>query len=183
MAAWPYPDPADDGQAAHLRPGRRMLDELLPYTGGAEMSLAELPGRFVVFIYPWAGRPGVPNPPGWDDIPGAHGSTPEAAGFRDHYDRFNSIGVGIMGVSGQALAEQEEFAARLSLPFDLASDGDGTLRKGMMLPKFVTGGVTYLKRLTLVLNDGVISRVIYPVHPPDAHAASVLAMLAADQQA
>jgi peroxiredoxin len=31
-----------------------------------------------------------------------------------------------------------------------------------------------LKRLTLVIDDGIITHVFYPVFPPDGHAAEVL---------
>ena len=74
---------ADDGAARHLKRGRRMPDIALPTTAGRSVSFARLPGRTIVYCYPWTGRPGLPNPPGWDDIPGAHGSTPQTEGFRD----------------------------------------------------------------------------------------------------
>jgi peroxiredoxin (alkyl hydroperoxide reductase subunit C) len=37
--------------------------------------------------------------------------------------------------------------------------------------------MTLLKRLTLVLDDGVIAKVFYPVFPPDRSAAEVVAWL------
>jgi peroxiredoxin len=39
-----------------------------------------------------------------------------------------------------------------------------------------------LKRLTLVINDGVIEHVFYPVFPPDRNAGEVTAWLAARAQ-
>lgn len=177
-AAWPWPAPEDDGRARHLVPGLAAPDIPLPATDGRALSLARLAGRWVVFIYPWAGCPGRPNPPQWDDIPGAHGSTPEAEGFRDACDAWRAAGCEVLGLSGQSSADQQEFAARLRLPFPLLSDASGALRAALALPVFETGGVVYLKRLTLVLRDGAIERAVYPVHPPHTHARDLLAALA-----
>lgn len=176
-ASWPWPAPLDDGAAFHLVPGLALPDIPLPSTMGPAVSLARLAGRCVVFAYPWTGRPGLPNPPRWDDIPGAHGSTPEAEGFREAYGAFRDAGFDVVGVSGQTTKEQEEFATRLRLPFPLLSDAEGALRAALRFPTFETGGVIYLKRLTLVLSGGAIERAIYPVHPPDAHARNLLATL------
>lgn len=178
MSDWPYPAPANDGAADHLRLGLRLPDLALPATHGGPVSLAHLEGAWVVFVYPWTGRPGLPNPPGWDDIPGAHGSTPEAEGFRDHSRTFRERSFGVLGLSGQTTADQQEFAERIRLPFPLLSDAEGRLRAALRLPTFETGGISYLKRLTLVVRDGAIERVIYPVHPPHTHASDLLAALA-----
>lgn len=174
---WPWPAPDDDGGARHLSPGRALPDIELAATDGRAVSLARVEGRWVVFLYPWTGRPGLPNPPRWDDIAGAHGSTPEAEGFRDLHHAYRSAGFGVLGVSGQTTADQQEFAQRLRLQFPLLSDGEGRLRAALGLPTFETGGVTYLKRLTLVLRDGIIERVAYPVHPPHTHAGDLLTSL------
>ena len=70
---------ADDSAAtAHIIAGTRLPDVALTATFGAPVNLARFQERAVVFVYPFTGTPGQPNPPGWDDIPGAHGSTPEA---------------------------------------------------------------------------------------------------------
>ena len=84
--------PVDDGGAAHLVPGTRLPDIALPSTRGGEINLGTRPGAAIVYVYPWTGRPGLADPPGWDDIAGAHGSTPETAGFRDHYATFPALG-------------------------------------------------------------------------------------------
>jgi peroxiredoxin len=57
------------------------------------------------------------------------------------------------------------------------SDLGLTLAEHLRLPTFSAGGVVRYKRLTLVLNRGRISRLFYPVFPPDRHAAEVLAWL------
>lgn len=177
--SWPWPAPLDDGRARHLVRGVEMPDIALPATSGQAVSPARLSGWAVVFCYPWAGRPGVPNPPGWDAIPGAHGSTPEAEGFRDLYHGFAEMPSALFGLSLQPREEQQELVARLKLPYELLSDAAGTFRKATHLPVFETGGKLYLSRLTLVLRDGRIEHVFYPVHPPHSHAREVLALMSA----
>lgn len=177
--SWPWPAPADDGRARHLARGMAVPDIALPATSGRRVSPARIPGWAVVFCYPWAGRPGMLNPPGWDTIPGAHGSTPEAEGFRDLHLGFDAVPAALYGLSTQPLEEQQELATRLKLPYGLLSDAAGELRKALDLPVFETGGKLYLARLTLVLRDGRISHVFYPVHPPDTHPREVLAFVEA----
>ena len=127
-------------------------------------------------VYPWTGRPGHPNPPNWDDIPGAHGSTPELEGFRDRHAEFMQLGVHLFGLSRQTSGYQREMALRLRLPFLILSDAEGAFA-ALRLPGFVTGGETYLKRLTLVARDSVIESVFYPVRDPAGHAAEILKRL------
>lgn len=167
----------DDGGARHLRRGARLPDILLASTVGESLSLARLPGLTVAFCYPWTGRPGLPNPPHWDDIPGAHGSTPQAEGFRNLERAFDELDARIVGISTQTGEHQGELAARLGLSFPLLSDVDFELQRALRLPTFATGGVTYLRRLTLEIRDGRIERVYYPVPNPSAHAREVCAAL------
>jgi peroxiredoxin len=174
---WPYPTPDDDGGADHLHSGQELPSMTLPATPNGEIDFSRRPGYSILFIYPWTGHPGQPNPPGWDDIPGAHGSTPEAEGFRDLHDAFSTLGAAVTGLSTQLPEHQLEFANRIGLPFPLASDADFKFQKAMALPTFQTGGIRYLKRLTLVIEDGAIVHKFYPVHPPGAHAESVLSWL------
>jgi peroxiredoxin len=166
-----------EGKADHLKPGLKLPLFALPSTGGSDVCLARLPGRSVIAVYPWTGRPGHPNPPNWDDIPGAHGSTPELEGFRDCFEDFAKRGVAIFGLSRQTTDYQREMARRLRLPFLVLSDADGALAAALCLPSFATGGETYLRRLTLVVMDGMIESVFYPVPDPVGHAADVLKRL------
>ncbi len=112
----------DDGAARHLKRGKRLPDIALPTTSGREVSFARLAGRSIVYCYPWTGRPGQPNPPGWDDIPGAHGSTPQTEGFRDLHAGFRQVGAEVFGLSTQPTSYQRELVARLGLPFEIVSD-------------------------------------------------------------
>jgi peroxiredoxin len=157
----------------------RMPDIWLPSTTGGLVSLAGVAGGVVAFCYPWTGRPGMPNPPDWDTIPGAHGSTPEAEDFRNLHSAFADISIGVLGISMQSGDDQREFSARLRLPFPLLSDADGALVRALRLPTFTTGGAAYMKRLTLFARDGRLQHVFYPVHPPHAHAREVLAWVTA----
>jgi peroxiredoxin len=177
MSDWPYPVPTNDGGAAHLIAGLALPDIELPTTTGDRLSLAKISGLSIVFVYPWTGRPGLANPPAWDDIAGAHGSTPEAQGFQNLLDHFKARGIQILGLSTQSRDWQREFAGRINLTYPLLSDEDFKVADALGLPRFATGGATYLKRLTLMCRDGLIVRAFYPVHPPDRHAADLLAML------
>jgi peroxiredoxin len=165
----------DDGAAKHIIAGTRLPDVALPATHDAPVNLARFQERAVVFIYPFTGTPGEPNPPKWDAIPGAHGSTPEAEGFRDQYAEFQVKGYEVYGLSGQSSIAQKAFATRAGLPFQLLSDETFAFADALKLPRFETGGKSYLKRLTLIVRNGVIYRCIYPVQAPETHAATLLA--------
>jgi peroxiredoxin len=172
------PAPEDDGAADHL-PGMQVPALSLPSTRGGEVRLDELSGRTVLFCYPRTGQPGQELPPGWDAIPGARGCTPEACSFRDGHRQFADLGVRVVALSTQDGDYQREMAERLELPFEVLSDADLRLVHALRLPTFeaeLGGGdrATLVKRLTLVIRDGVIEHVFYPVFPPDAHAAEVL---------
>ncbi len=52
----------------------------------------------------------------------------------------------------------------------------------MNLPTFEASGMTLLERFTLVINEGVIEHVFYPVFPPDRNAAEVIEWLSRRQQ-
>jgi peroxiredoxin len=169
-----FPQATNDGDAFHLSPGTNVPPVALPATDGTAVNLAALRGRSLVVVYPWTGRPGHPNPPDWDLIPGAHGSTPELEGFRDRHADFVRADFRLVGLSRQDTAYQRELVARLGLPFPIVSDAWGAFGTALALPTFATGGTVYLKRLTLVIADGRIEGVFYPVIDPAGHAAEVL---------
>jgi peroxiredoxin len=177
------PRPEDDGAASHLT-GMRMPSVHLPATEGSTVDLSVLKGRVVVYAYPRTGRPNQPNPEGWDLIPGARGCTPQTCTFRDHFAELRSLGVDhLFGLSTQDQQWQRELAERLHLPFAILSDESLKLTTAMQLPTFQTGGMTLLKRMTLVIEDGVIRHVFYPVFPPDQNAAGVIAWLRDEDRA
>jgi peroxiredoxin len=171
------PAPQDDGAARHLT-GLKMPDIELSATDHTRVSLARLAGRAVVYAYPKTGAPGVPSPDGWDLIPGARGCTPQSCGFRDHFGALKSLGVAhVFGLSTQDSTYQREAVERLHLPFPILSDEDLKLTTAIRLPTFEVIGMTLLKRLALVIDDGAIAKVFYPVFPPDRNAEEVVAWL------
>jgi len=171
------PAPQDDGAARHLS-GARLPDLALPATDGGTVNLCKLAGRTVVYIYPRTGVPGVDAPPGWNDIPGARGCTPQSCGFRDHAGELKRLGVAqLYGLSTQDTAYQQEAASRLHLPFPILSDAMLAFTKALRLPTFSVAGMTLLKRMALVIDDGMIAKVFYPVFPPDKNAADVVAWI------
>jgi len=171
------PAPVDDGATAHL-PGMKMPSVNLPATDGRTLDLGNLPGRVVVYAYPRTGKPGVALLDGWDMIPGARGCTPQSCAFRDHYAELKALGVlEVFGLSTQSGAYQREAAERLHLPFAILSDEDMALTRTLKLPTFETSGLTLLKRFTLIIKDGVIGHVFYPVFPPDRNADDLMAWL------
>jgi len=173
------PVPVDDGAADHL-PGMPLPDLTLRDSSGAAVDLHGLPaGRTIVYLYPLTGRPGVDLPDGWDAIPGARGCTTEACDFRDHLDQLRDAGAAaVFGLSSQSPAYQAEVVERLRLPFSMISDERLLLADALRLPTFAAEGHDRLyARLTLVVHDGRIEHVFYPVFPPNTHAQQVLAWL------
>jgi peroxiredoxin len=174
------PVPEDDGAADHL-PGQPMPALTLPATDGSPVPLAALgAGRTVIYLYPMTGRPGVDLPAGWDDIPGARGCTPESCGFRDLMADLAGAGAArVYGLSSQSGDYQREAVSRLRLPFSMLSDEELALAGSLGLPTFEVDGKTLYRRLTMIVADGVIEHVFYPIFPPDQHAQEVLDWLRA----
>lgn len=172
------PVPVDDGAADHLR-GHPVPDLPVRSTSGevVDLSAESRLGRVVIFAYPRTGRSGQQAPSGWDDIPGARGCTPQACSFRDLADEFAALGTTVYGLSTQDIGYQAEAAARLQLPYALLSDEQLALCAALRLPTFDVDGTTLLRRLTMVLVDGVVEHVHYPVFPPDRAAADTVALL------
>jgi peroxiredoxin len=167
------PVPVDDGACAHLA-GLAMPAIPLRSTAGGLVDLSRLGGSTVVYIYPRTGRPDRDPPAGWNDIPGARGCTPQSCAFRDHHRELQAAGARVFGLSTQDTGYQREAVERLQLPFDLLSDERYALTQALRLPTFTMESVVLLKRLTLVVRDGRIEKVFYPVFPPDRNAEEVL---------
>ena len=171
------PAPVDDGATRHLV-GLRVPSVALPATDGKTVNLSALRGRTIVYAYPRTGRPGMENPHGWHMIPGARGCTPQTCSFRDHFAELKGLGVDhLFGLSTQDPDYQREAAERLHLPFAILSDEHLKLTCAMNLATFETSGMTLLKRLTLVIDDGEVEHVFYPVFPPDRSASEVVEWL------
>jgi peroxiredoxin len=173
------PAPVDDGAARHLQ-GAKVPDIALSATDGSQIALARLTGRVVVFAYPRTGEPGKPSlVEDWDMIPGARGCTPQTCAFRDLHKVLIEAGAArVFGLSTQDTAYQREAAERLHLPFPLLSDAKLELTRALRLPTMQVAGLTLTKRLALIIDDGSITKVFYPVFPPDKNAAEVHTWLA-----
>jgi peroxiredoxin/ribosomal protein S18 acetylase RimI-like enzyme len=175
------PIPVDDGAAAHLV-GLELPDVALPSTSGGGLRLSSMRGRTVIFVYPRTSHPSEAPDPAWAAIPGALGCTSEACAFRDHAESLAAAGARIVGLSAQPAPEQAEAARRLRLHYPLLSDKGMRLAGLLRLPTFEHRGVTYLRRLTLVVDDGRIVHVFHPVFPPDRHPGEVYGWLQAHQR-
>jgi peroxiredoxin len=177
------PVPTDDNACDHLV-GVALPSLPLVATTGGNADLSRIPGWVVVFAYPRTGRPNEsPLVPDWDLIPGARGCTPQTCGFRDLYREFQALHCRVYGLSSQSPDFQQEMVARLHVPFPILSDEKLELAHALRLPTFAVAGQILLKRLVLVLKDGRIKKVFYPVFPPDTSAATVLKWLRARSKA
>ena len=171
------PVPTDDGACNHLTDLHLPALSLMS-TAGTPVNLAQLPGTTVIYCYPRTGRPDEEPPAGWDLIPGAKGCTPQSCAFRDHYQELLQVGAAqVFGLSTQTTSYQQEAASRLHLPFALLSDAELAFTHALRLPTFEAAGMLLTKRLTLIVTNGQIVKVFYPVFPPDQNATNVLAWL------
>lgn len=169
------PEPRDDGGADHLL-NAPVPALSLPATDGTNVDLSTFAEPVVVYCYPRTGRPDRDvSPDYWEEIPGARGCTPESCGFRDHHKELLELGFSdVFGLSAQSTEYQREARDRLDLSFELLSDSSLEFADSLELPRFEVEGVTLLKRLTLVISDGRIRHVFYPIFPPDEHASEVV---------
>jgi peroxiredoxin len=167
------PIPQDDGSTNHLK-GMKLPNISLNATNGKTVNLGEIKGKLVIYCYPMTGQPNVALPDGWDQIPGARGCTPQSCSFRDHYQELQALGSELVGLSVQSTEYQKEMADRLHLPFPVVSDVNYQFQKALNMPTFVAAGMTLLKRVTLIANNGVIEAVHYPIFPSDSDPAWVI---------
>ena len=175
------PIPVDDGACYHL-PGAMVPSVALASTAGGTVDLSQLAGRTVLYIYPRTGDPNKSSVPGWNDIPGARGCTPQTCAFRDHHQEITNLNAEVFGLSTQATEAQQEMVGRLHVPFAVLSDAELKLTQAMNLPTFEvqtyeSETLILIKRLTLVIKDGVIEHVFYPVFPSDRNPGDVIAWL------
>lgn len=174
------PVPEDDGGCDHLE-GTKLASVALVATDGRRVDLAVIEGRVVIYVYPRTGVPGQALPIGWDGIPGARGCTPQSCAFRDHHGELVEAGAdAVFGLSTQTSDYQQEVAERLSLPYSLLSDDQLEFTRTLGLPLFVADGMTLARRVTLIVDNGTIVKVFYPVFPPEGNAADVLDWLRAN---
>lgn len=158
--------------------GLKLPSVKLQATNAELIDLSELPGLVVVYAYPRTSPPNVAPIEGWDLIPGARGCTPQSCAFRDHFEELRSFGAtAVFGLSTQSTDYQSEVVERLHLPFSVLSDEKLEFARAINLPTFEAGGLTLLRRLTLIAKDGVLKHVMYPITEPSKNAEEVIAYL------
>jgi peroxiredoxin Q/BCP len=141
-----------------LTVGARAPDLQGTDAAGQRVRLSERGDRFaVVYFYPK------------DDTPGC---TKEACAFRDAYERYQSAGVAIFGVSRDSEESHAAFRKNHNLPFPLVADESGAVQQAYGVPSRLPG---IASRVTfLVDRQGSIARVWSDVDPA-LHADEVLA--------
>lgn len=169
--------PEDDGCTDHLK-GMSLPDLVLTSTNDEAIQLKELSDTTVLYVYPMTGRPDVSLPQNWDSIPGARGCTPQSCSFRENFSELKELGVDhLFGLSTQSTSYQKEAAERLHLPFPLLSDEALLFAKALKLPTLEVEGMTLIKRMSMIIRDGMIERVFYPIFPPDQDATNIIKAL------
>ncbi len=83
----------------------------------------------------------------------------------------------VFGLSAQSPETQQTFALRAGISYLLLSDEKLAFADALSLPRFTTGGVDYLSRLTMIVRNGIIYRVTYPIAHPANHARELLQSL------
>jgi len=83
----------------------------------------------------------------------------------------------VLGLSTDPEPHQRGLVERLHLPYPLLSDPGLALDAALTLPTFEAHGARLYKRMTMVLEGARVTRVFYPVFPPDRHAEEVAAWL------
>lgn len=136
-------------------------------SGGREVSLAALRGRWVVlYFYPKDATPGC---------------TSEAQAFRDAYADFARLGAEILGASRDSVASHERFAAAQRLPFPLLADTAGTLcgAYDVIRPKTLYGRTSLgIERSTFLIDPTGVLRAQWRRVRVPGHAQAVLGALA-----
>ncbi|MDI1458325.1 peroxiredoxin [Streptomyces sp. ATE26] len=143
--------------------GDKVEDFALPDDTGAVRSLDELlaEGPVVLFFYPAALTPGC---------------TAEACHFRDLAAEFAAVGARSVGISGDSVERQQEFAGRHTLGMPLLSDADGAVRDRFGVRRGFTLAPT--KRVTFVIGrDRTVLEVVRSELRMNTHADRALAVL------
>jgi peroxiredoxin len=157
--------------------GCKLPDVRLRSTDGYDINPCRAKGLNVFFCYPYTGKSDHPDPPDWDDIEGAHGSTPQARAFSDACDEYKKHFVQVFGISFQENAWQMEFVGRTNLRIPLLSDNRKLFSKALDLPTFKAGRDDFLSRLTIIARDGAIVALRYPVKVPADDAKETLQLI------
>ncbi|MFF0383130.1 peroxiredoxin [Streptomyces sp. NPDC004286] len=148
-----------------LQIGDKVEDFTLPDETGTERRLTDLlaDGPVVLFFYPAALTSGC---------------TAEACHFRDLAGEFAAAGAQPVGISGDTVEKQQEFAGRHTLGMPLLSDTDGTIRERFGVKRGFTLAPT--KRVTFVIGqDRTVLEIVRSELRMNTHADRALEALRA----
>ncbi|GAA2610937.1 peroxiredoxin [Streptomyces roseoviolaceus] len=151
--------------SARVETGDKVEDFELPDETGAVRTLSGLlaEGPVVLFFYPAALTPGC---------------TAQACHFRDLAAEFAAAGARPVGISGDTVERQQEFAGQHSLGMPLLSDAEGTVRERFGVKRGFSLAPT--KRTTFVIaQDHTVLDVVRSELRMNAHADRALAALRA----
>jgi peroxiredoxin Q/BCP len=143
--------------------GDTIEDFTLPDETGTPRSLSGLlaDGPVVLFFYPAALTPGC---------------TAQACHFRDLAAEFAAVGARPVGISGDPVERQQEFAGRHTLGMPLLSDTDGAIRERFGVKRGFSLAPT--KRTTFVMaEDRTVLEVVRSELRMNAHADRALEAL------
>ena len=133
--------------------------------------------RLVIYFYSMTGHPDKKLPENWNKIPGAEGCTLENCNFRDSYDNFIELNALPIGISTQTVDDVREMTQRMNIKYDVLSDCDLVCVNTLSLPTFSINKKTFIKRLTIIVENNIIKKVFYPVVCINKHVDNVLKWL------
>jgi peroxiredoxin Q/BCP len=146
-------------QMKSIQVGDAAPDFTVTASDGRRVSLAEFRGRHtvVIFFYP---------------RDNTSVCTQEACAFRDAFEDFTQAGAIVIGVSSNADASHQAFAASHRLPYFLVADVDGSLRRLFGVPRsllILPGRVTYV-----IDREGIVRHVFNALFQGTPHAKEAL---------
>jgi peroxiredoxin Q/BCP len=147
----------------NLKAGDAAPNFSAPNQDGKTVSLSDFKGKkLVLFFYPKASTPGC---------------TAEACNLSDNYQKFESNGFAVLGVSADSQKRQASFKEKYGFPYDLLADEDLSVIKafGVWGPKkFMGKEYDGIHRTTFIIDEnGKIAEVIDKVKTKD-HASQIL---------
>jgi thioredoxin-dependent peroxiredoxin len=143
-----------DGGKGLLGAGAEVPDLKAPDHRGAAVALRDGKSS-LVFFYPKDNTPGC---------------TREACAFRDVWQKFETAGVRVIGVSADSAESHRGFAEKHGLPFSLIADQERQWARGFGVGKFF--GMT--QRVSFLVGPDGRVRKVYPEIDPGQHAGEVL---------
>ena len=146
-----------------LKKGDKAPDFAGKNQDGKEIKLSDFKGsKLVLYFYPKDNTPGC---------------TAEACDLRDNYQKFESMGYKILGISKDNEKSHKEFIEKFSLPFPLISDTDATILKAYDAwgrKKFMGKEYDGILRKTYIIDENSIILDIIEKVDTKAHSKQIL---------